>query len=241
MTNALQVGEALSREALPLAKRGQLCAADVRPGGRLAILLSLHQSRGERRAGSLARCRRCEEDLLQYVIATILRILKVLREARLLEVHDVLATARGRADEDHATKDRRPVLGHLLGDHAAEGEAEYVAVGETQSVKKGKDVFGHFRHRPGDLASRASDSRVVEEDDLTSGGERIGHGRVPVVESPGEVLEEEQWSARAVSEPPVGVAKAVCVEELRGRGRITSGLGHDIFVQGARRNSLSAG
>src|SRR5712671_5390364 len=99
MTNSLQVGEALSREALPLAERGQLCAANVRPGGRLAVVLSPHQSRGERRAGSLARCRRCEEDLLQYVIATILWILKVLRQARLLEVHDVLAAARSCADE----------------------------------------------------------------------------------------------------------------------------------------------
>src|SRR5712671_610195 len=138
-------------------------------------------------------------------------------------MHDVLAAARSCADENHPAKDRRAVLRHLLGEYAAEGEAEYVAVGETQPVEKGKDVFGHFGHRLGDLASRASDSRVVEEDDLTSGGERIGDGRVPVVESPGEVLQEEQRSSGAVTEPPVRVAKAVCVEELSGRGRVASG------------------
>jgi hypothetical protein len=30
---------------------------------------------------------------------------------------------------------------------------------------------------------------VVEQDDLSSGRERIGHGRIPVVERPGEVLQ----------------------------------------------------
>src|SRR5258708_31715035 len=100
MTNALQVGKALTRVALPLAKRGQLCAGNVRPGGRLAVFLSLHQSRDERLASGLARGRRREEDLLQDRIATILRILKVLREALLLEVHDVLAASRPRANEE---------------------------------------------------------------------------------------------------------------------------------------------
>src|SRR5258708_4171440 len=98
MTDALQVGKALARIALPLAKRGQLCAGNVRPGGRLAPFLALHQSRDERRGGGLARGRRREEDLLQDGKPAILRILEVLREARLLEVHDVLAAPRSRAD-----------------------------------------------------------------------------------------------------------------------------------------------
>src|SRR5438093_199438 len=103
MTNALQVGEALPGEALPLAKRGQLC----------------------------------EEDLLQDGIATILRILDVLREARFLEMHDVLAAARSRAHEDHTMNDRRSVLGHLLRDHTSERETENVAGFYSKSVKKG--------------------------------------------------------------------------------------------------------
>src|SRR5438093_4294764 len=113
MTNALQVGKTLARVALPLAKRGQLCAGNVRPGGWLAVVLALHQSRDERLAGGLARRRRREEDLAQDGKRAILRILDVLREAWLLEMHDVLTAARSRAHEDQTTKDRRSVLGHL--------------------------------------------------------------------------------------------------------------------------------
>src|SRR6266550_4950144 len=137
MTNALQVGKALARQPLPLAKRGQLCACNVRPGGRLAVFSSLHQSRDERLAGGLARRRRREEDLLQDGKPTILRILEVLREAWLLEVHDVLAAARSRAHQDHTTNDRSPVLDHLLGDHPTEREPENVAGLSSKSVKKG--------------------------------------------------------------------------------------------------------
>src|SRR5438874_826165 len=127
MTHALQIGEALPREALPLSKRGQLCAANVRPGGRLAIPLSLHQSRDERLPSGLTRGRRCEEDLFQNIVPTVRGVLDPHCEARFLEMHDVLAAARSRADEDHTTKDRRSVLSHLLGDHTAEGETKNVA------------------------------------------------------------------------------------------------------------------
>src|SRR6266850_6075251 len=137
MTNALQVGKALAHQPLPLAKRGQLCAGNVRPGGRLAVFRSLHQSPDERLAGGLAGGRGCKEDLLQDGKPAILRILEVLREARLLEMHDVLTAARSRANEDHTTKDGRSVLGHLLGDHTTERETENVAGLYAKSVKKG--------------------------------------------------------------------------------------------------------
>src|SRR6267378_1058090 len=166
MTNALQVGKALARIALPLAKRGQLCAGNVRPGGRLAVVLSLHQSRDERRAGGLARRRRREEDLLQDGKPAILRILEVLREARLLEMHDVLAAARSRANEDHTTKDRRPVLGHLLGDHTAEREPEHVAGPYAKPIEKGHGVFCHSGDRLRDVAAGTPNAGVVEEDYL---------------------------------------------------------------------------
>ncbi len=44
---------------------------------------------------------------------------------------------------------------------------------ETEPVEKGHDVRGHSGHRLRHVAARAPDSRVVEEDDLPSGGERI--------------------------------------------------------------------
>src|SRR6476620_4010832 len=104
VTQASQVREALAGGALPLPERGNLRLGSVRPGGRVAVLLSLHQSRDEGLASRLARARRREEDLLQNGIAAILRILEVLCEARFLEVHDVLSAAGSRADEDHPPK-----------------------------------------------------------------------------------------------------------------------------------------
>src|SRR2546427_6708847 len=50
--------------------------------------------------------RRREEDLLQDGVATILWILDMLREARLLEMHDVLTAARSRANEDRSEERR---------------------------------------------------------------------------------------------------------------------------------------
>src|SRR6267378_6657402 len=226
MTNALQVGKALARVALPLAKRGQLCAGNVRPGGRLAVVLSLHQSRDERLASGLARGRRREEDFLQDGQPAILWILEVLREAWLLEMHDVLTAARSRANEDHPTKDRRPVLGHLLGDHPTERETKNIAGLYSKSVKKGHCVFCHSGDRLRDVAGGTPNAGVVEQDDLPCGGKRISHRWIPVVERPGEVLQAEQREPRAIAEPAVGVGMAVHLKELRGSRRITPGLCH---------------
>src|SRR6267154_2041398 len=200
MTNALQVGKTLARVALPLAKCGQLRAGNVRPGGRLAVFFALHQSRDERLAVSLARGRGREEDLLQDGKPTILRILEVLREAWLLEVHDVLAAARSRAHQDHTTNDRRPVLGHLLGDHPTEREPENVAGLYSKSVKKGHRVFCHSVDGFRDVAVGTPNAGVVEEDDVPCGGKRISHRWIPVVERPGEVLQAEQREPRAIAE-----------------------------------------
>src|SRR5207247_8017082 len=134
------------------------------------------ESRDECPASGLARGRRREEDLLEDGIAPILRILEVLGETRLLEVHDVLAAARRRADEDHAMNDRRTVLRRLLGDHAAKGETKDVAPVEVEAVEKGHDVLRHSGHRLRHLSARTPDARVIEEDDLPSGRERIAHG-----------------------------------------------------------------
>src|SRR5258705_390043 len=152
-------------------------------------------------------------------VATILWILDMLREARLLEVHDVLAAARSRAHEDHTTKDRRPVLGHLLGDHPTERETENVARLYSKSVQKGHGVFCHSGDRLRDVAGGTPNAGVVEEDYFPSGGKRISHRWIPVVERPGEVLQAEQRQPRAIAEPPVGVRMAVRLKELRGSGR----------------------
>jgi hypothetical protein len=135
------------------------------------------------------RGRARKEDLLQDGKPAILRILEVLREAWLLEMHNVLTAARSRADEDHTTNDRRAVLGHLLGDHPAQRETEHVAGLYSKSVKKGHCVFCHSGDRLRDVAGGTPNAGVVEQDYLPCGGKRISHRWIPVVERPGEVLE----------------------------------------------------
>jgi hypothetical protein len=165
------------------------------------------------------------KDLWEDGIAPILRILEVLGETRLLEVHDVLAAARRRADEDHAMNDRRTVLRRLLGDHAAKGETKDVTLREAKAVEKRQGVLGHSGHRLGYIAARPADSGVLEEDDLSSGSERIGHRRIPVVERPGEVLQTEQRQASALAEAPVRVGMSFGLNELGGSRRVTRGPG----------------
>src|SRR6185295_13819004 len=101
-----------------------------------------------------------------------------------------------------------------------EGETEDVALRQTEPVEKRHDVRGHSGYRLRHCAGRAPDSRVIEEDDLPSGRERIAHGGIPVVERPREVLQAEQRQPRALAEATVGVGMATRLEDLRGSGRV---------------------
>ena len=147
------------------------------------------------------------------------------RQARFLEVHDVLAASRRGPDEDHPPEDRRPVLHHLKRDHPAERVPEDIAPADSECLEKGHGVPRHCRDRRRYLPAGAADAGVVEQDDLSSSRERIGHRWIPVVERSGEVLQEEQWQPRAVAESPVRVRMVIHLEKLRRRARITRGLG----------------
>ena len=70
-------------------------------------------------------------------------------------------------------------------------------------------MFGHSRDRLRNVAGGTAHAGVVEQNDLPSGGELIGHGRIPVVERSGEVLQEEQRQPGATAEPPVRVGVAI--------------------------------
>ena len=70
----------------------------------------------------------------------------------------------------------------------------------------------------GHLSGRASQAGALEQDDLAAPGERVGDGRVPVVQGPGEVLQEDERRAGASSEPAVGVCLEPGLDELRGCG-----------------------
>jgi hypothetical protein len=106
-------------------------------------------------------------------------------------MHDVFAASGRGPNEDYPPKDRRPVLHHLKRDHPAEGVPDDVARLYSKSVKKGHRVFRHSGDRLRDVAGGTPHASVVEQDDLPSGGERISHRWIPVVESPGEVLQAE--------------------------------------------------
>ena len=126
VTQASQVREALAGEALPLAERGNLRLATFGPeGGSRSSFRCISLAMNASPAAWLVRVG--VKKIFSRRRSRVPRILEVLGEARFFEVHDVLAAARRRTDEDHPTKDRRPVLRDLLGDHAAEREPEDVA------------------------------------------------------------------------------------------------------------------
>ena len=83
-------------------------------------------------------------------------------------------------------------LDHLQRDHPTEGVPDHVARLYSKFVKKGHRVSRHPGDRLRDFAGGTSHAGVVEQDDLSSGGERISHRWIPVVEGPGEMLQAEQ-------------------------------------------------
>src|SRR5882672_2416353 len=103
-------------------------------------------------------------DLLQHVVPAVRRILEMLRKARLLKMHDVLAAAGSGSNEHHASKDRWAVLHHLKRDHSSERVPEDIAPLDAESVKKRHGVSGHFGDSVRNFACRTPQASVVEED-----------------------------------------------------------------------------
>src|SRR5208282_2190589 len=71
---------------------------------------------------------------------------------------------------------------------------------------KGDSVGPHVlkaRRRP---ARTARDARVVKQDHLAVLGQAIGHGRVPVVHRPAEMLVEDERHAAGRAETAIGEA-----------------------------------
>ena len=67
-----------------------------------------------------------KEELHQHLVAGEAGILEDPPELRLLQVHDVLTTLRGGADQQHLADEGGALERDLLRDHAAEGEAEQI-------------------------------------------------------------------------------------------------------------------
>ena len=74
---------------------------DLGSGHGFEIVGALRQACDERLSSSLARLCGREEELLQSCVSTQVWILEDLRDARLLQEHDVMAAARGGSNENH--------------------------------------------------------------------------------------------------------------------------------------------
>ena len=120
LRDALQIRKTIATELLPLAKGRHLRAGHDWTGRWIAVFSPQCDSANECFAGGLTHIGEREEDLLQDRIALQVRVIELGGQSRFVQVHDVLATARRRANEDHPSKDRRPIQHHLLCDHAAE-------------------------------------------------------------------------------------------------------------------------
>ena len=64
------------------------------------------------------------------------------------------------------------------------------------------------------------DARIVKEDDLAFGAERVGHRRIPVIQSAGKVLQTKERPSRAAADTAIRVSLVPDAEKLRWRGRV---------------------
>ena len=101
-------------------------------------------------------------------------------------------------------------------DHPTEGIPNDVACLKPKAVEKSDGMSCHSSNRDRDLTGRLPHPSVVEQDDLTSGGERISHCGIPVVERPSEVLKKEQGEPETVAKPAVGIGLVIDLQELGG-------------------------
>ena len=95
-----------------------------------------------------------------------------------------------------------------LGDHAAERVAQQVDRCESEGLHERHRICGHGLDGVWGGAAGASDAPEVDQDDAALGGEAVDHGRVPVVEDPGEMVQEHQRDALGGTELPVGEGSA---------------------------------
>ena len=129
--------------------------------------------------------------------------------------------------QDQPAHGGRPGQRDLLGDEAADGEPEQVNLAEIHGLDEGDGVVCHLLHGARGGTGGAPDSGIVEGDDAAAGGQRVDQGRIPVVEIPAEVHEQDQRHAAATG-VAVGVVDSVLgpdqlVRKLRVRGPAIAG------------------
>jgi hypothetical protein len=100
LVDRLQVAERLACNALPFAESCHLRRRDLGPGRVVQIICALGESGDEGFTGALARFCRRKKNLLQNRVSPQLWIAQELLERWLLQVHDVLAAAGSRRNEN---------------------------------------------------------------------------------------------------------------------------------------------
>ena len=97
---------------------------------------------------------------------------------------------RGR--ENQPADDSRPDQRDLLRDEAANREAEQTNLADLHGGDERDGIARHLLDGVGGGAGGAADSGVVERHNPPGRRERVDQRRVPVVEIPAEVLEQDQ-------------------------------------------------
>src|SRR5216683_3669151 len=214
----------------------------------IAVFSAAEEALQEFAAGGLAGFRVGEVDLqpelLRHLVGGAENLLRFRRESG-----HVLAAARAGADEHQAPHQIGGLQRDLLGDEAADREAEHINFLQSQRLDECDGVGAHFLERGRHLARAAGYARVVEQDYFSILGQAVDHGRVPMVHGTGEVLVENQRhtadravefgpilridtveeqfrvEVRSLAEAAVGETDAVGFDKLRRSGLVTM-LGH---------------
>ena len=140
-------------------------------------------------------------------------------------VPDVHPAPRPRSHQHKLAGQFGPVEGYFLRDQAAHGVGEQVGLPKAECVDEADRVAGHRLDAVRDQPAGRRHAGVVEQDDLTVGGETVGDGRVMVIERAHKVLEEHQRPAAGHAEPAVREPDAFRLDEL-GCGGVVRELLH---------------
>src|ERR1700685_2080371 len=119
-----ELGEALATVLFPRAKGRNLSDCDILAGQRLAICLPLATPSCESFSCRLTRLAWSEKEFHQFLQPRHIRIFRNLPEFRFVHVHNVLASLRSSADEQHFVDKRRTFQRYLLRHHSTEGVSE---------------------------------------------------------------------------------------------------------------------
>src|SRR6202171_4158791 len=214
----------------------------------IAVFSAAEEALQEFAAGGLAGFRIREvdlqPDLLRHIVGGAEDLLRFRREGR-----HVAAAARTGADQHQAPDQLRGLQRDLLGDEAADREAEDINLLESQRLDEGDGVSTHLLERGRHLPARAGNARIVEQNHLSRRREAFGHRRIPIVDRPGEVLVENERHAARFAEATIGEADAVGLDELRRRSLVAMNHfwtamnhhGRALFTQPAPRRVRAPG